>query len=73
MGKVTLYEAVEPYTLALFTRVLGYSPEDAREYVDKVRAELLDGSHHIYVLYHYVYGQRPLEDETNEQSMNIDI
>ncbi|KAB8203582.1 AdoMetMTase [Aspergillus parasiticus SU-1] len=73
VGRVTLYEAVEPYTLALFTRVLGYSPEDARDYVDKVRAELLDSSHHIYVLYHYVYGQRPLEDSTNEQGMNMDI
>lgn len=73
VGRVTLYEAVEPYTLALFTRVLGYSPEDARNYVDKVRAELLDSSHHIYVLYHYVYGQRPLEDDTNAQGMNTDI
>ncbi|KAB8072208.1 S-adenosyl-L-methionine-dependent methyltransferase [Aspergillus leporis] len=61
VGKVTLYEAVEPYTLALFTRVLGFSPEEAREYADGVRAELLDGSYHIYVLYHYVYGQKPLE------------
>lgn len=61
MGKVTLFEAVEPYTLALFTRVLGWSFEDARRYVDQVRAELLDAQYHIYVVYHYIYAQRPLD------------
>ncbi|KAA8648258.1 hypothetical protein EYZ11_008025 [Aspergillus tanneri] len=61
VGRVTLFEAVEPYTLALFTRVLGYSSEEAKGYVDKVRAELLKASYHIYILFHYVYGQRPVD------------
>ncbi|KAF9883764.1 hypothetical protein FE257_002830 [Aspergillus nanangensis] len=60
VGKVTLYEAVEPYTLALFTRVLGWTYE-AQDYVTKVRAELLDAQYHIYVVFHYIYGQRPLD------------
>jgi uncharacterized UPF0146 family protein len=59
VGRITLYEAVEPYTLALFTRVLGWSGKDAQEYVDKVRADLLRPDVHVYVVYHYVYGQRP--------------
>ncbi|KAF4153281.1 hypothetical protein CNMCM6069_001044 [Aspergillus lentulus] len=59
VGKITLYEAVEPYTLALFTRVLGWSGEDAQEYVNKVRADLLRPDIHVYVVYHYVYGRRP--------------
>ncbi|PLB34265.1 class I SAM-dependent methyltransferase [Aspergillus candidus] len=61
VGKCTLWEAVEPYTLALFTRVMGYTFEQSQEYVDKVRGELLNASYHTYVLYHYVYGQRPLD------------
>lgn len=59
VSKITLYEAVEPYTLALFTRVLGWSGEDAQKYVDKVRADLLRPDIHVYVAYHYVYGRRP--------------
>ncbi|KAF9882930.1 hypothetical protein FE257_004865 [Aspergillus nanangensis] len=61
VGKVTLFEAVEPYTLALFTRVLGWTYDEAQDYVTKVRAELLDAQYHIYVVFHYIYGQRPLD------------
>ncbi|KAI9930350.1 hypothetical protein ASPWEDRAFT_50672 [Aspergillus wentii DTO 134E9] len=61
VGKVSIIEAVEPYTLALFTRVLGYSYEEAQAYAEKVRAELFRPSFHIYVLYHYVYAQRPMD------------
>ena len=38
---MTTFEAVEPYSLALFTRVLGWTFEEAQNYVNKVRAELL--------------------------------
>ncbi|KAI9035622.1 class I SAM-dependent methyltransferase [Aspergillus affinis] len=61
VGKVTTFEAVEPYSLALFTRVLGWTFEEAQNYVNKVRAELLSSPYHSYVLFHYVYGQRPLD------------
>ncbi|KAJ5568263.1 hypothetical protein N7450_010749 [Penicillium hetheringtonii] len=40
VGKVTILQVVEPYTLALFTRVLGFTFQQAQEYMDKVRAEL---------------------------------
>lgn len=52
---------VEPYTLALFTRVLGFSYQDAQEYMEKVRAELMSSKLHLYVLFHFVYGQKPLD------------
>lgn len=68
MGKLTILEVVEPYTLALFTRVLGYSYQDAQEYMEKVRAELVSNKFHLYVLFHFVYGQKPMdEDETDGQ------
>lgn len=67
MGRLTILEVVEPYTLALFTRVLGYAYQDAQEYMDKVRAELVSSKFHLYVLFHFVYGQKPVE-ETGGQS-----
>ncbi|KAJ5102056.1 hypothetical protein NUU61_004278 [Penicillium alfredii] len=68
VGKVTILEVVEPYTLALFTRVLGFSYQDAQEYMDKVRAELVSSSFHLYVHFHYVYGQRPVDDSTESET-----
>lgn len=67
VGKLTVLEVVEPYTLALFTRVLGYSYQDAQEYMDKVRAELVSNNFHLYVLFHFIYGQKPM-NETEEQA-----
>ena len=57
-------EVVEPYTLALFTRVLGFSYQDAQEYMDKVRAELMSNSYHLYVHFHFIYGQKPFDSHT---------
>lgn len=62
IGKAALLEVVEPYTLALFTRVLGDSFPAAQEYMNKVRTELMSGSFHLYVLFHYVYGQKPMTE-----------
>lgn len=61
MGKVTILEVVEPYTLALFTRVLGFSFQQAQEFMDRVRAELVSNKFHLYIRFHFVYGQKPLD------------
>lgn len=66
MGKLTVLEVVEPYTLALFTRVLGYTYQDAHDYMEKVRGELVSNKFHLYVLFHFIYGQKPL-DWTEDQ------
>ncbi|KAJ5713635.1 uncharacterized protein N7483_010816 [Penicillium malachiteum] len=67
LGKLTVMEVVEPYTLALFTRVLGFTFQEAQEHMEKVRAELMNTKIHLYVLFHFIYGQRPV-DETNGSS-----
>ncbi|BDD55176.1 hypothetical protein MPDQ_007670 [Monascus purpureus] len=60
VGKFALLESIEPYSLALFTRILGYTYEEANETLNRARAELLNNnSLHLYVQVHYVYGQRP--------------
>ncbi|KAL4919557.1 S-adenosyl-L-methionine-dependent methyltransferase [Aspergillus aurantiobrunneus] len=62
VGKVSVIEAIEPYSLALFTRVLGWTYEKAQDYINKCRREAMNSSCHIYVLFYYVYAQRPQND-----------
>ncbi|KAL4946356.1 hypothetical protein BDV06DRAFT_136748 [Aspergillus oleicola] len=66
VGKLAVVEAIEPYSLALFTRVLGWSYEQAQDYLNKCRRETMNTSCHIYVLFYYVYAQRPLNDERDD-------
>jgi len=58
---MSVMEAVEPYTLALFTRILGYSCEEAKAYMAQVQKEFLNPSYHLYVTFHFVYGQKPMD------------
>ncbi len=57
--RATLLEAVEPFTLALYTRFLEYTEEQARVVVAETKKELLDPKLHLYVPFHFVYGRRP--------------
>lgn len=59
MCKLISVEAVEPLSLALFTRVLGISYQDAQDHIDQVRAELASNAFHLHSLLYYVYGQKP--------------
>ncbi|KAL4968421.1 class I SAM-dependent methyltransferase [Aspergillus stella-maris] len=64
VSKIAVIESIEPYSLALFTRVLGWTYEQAQDYVDKCRRETLNSSCHIYVFYYFVYAQRPLSEQS---------
>ena len=64
LGKVLVLKVVEPYSLALFTRVLGFTYQEAQSYLERVRAEMMNSKCHLYFFFHFVYGQRPME--TNE-------
>ena len=59
---VMMLDAVEPYTLALFTRVLNYTNEEAQVFFAKVRSDLRNPKNHIYSIFHYVYGQKPKDE-----------
>ncbi|KAJ5654265.1 hypothetical protein N7490_001268 [Penicillium lividum] len=65
LGKFLVLRIVEPYSLALFTRVLGLSYQEVQVYMEKVRTELMNSNVHLYFFFHFVYGQRPME--TNDQ------
>lgn len=61
MCKLIIIEAVEPLTLALFTRILGLSYQDAQDHIDQVRAELVSNAFHLHSHLYFVYGQKPFD------------
>ncbi|KAL1964156.1 hypothetical protein VTN77DRAFT_7244 [Rasamsonia byssochlamydoides] len=52
-------QAVESYTPALFSRVLGWTKMEIEVLIAKVRNELKDHSLHLYVPVYFVYGRKP--------------
>lgn len=54
-----MFEGIEPYCYALFTRVLGWSKEEILALAAGIRRELRDLSIHLYTNVHVVYGQKP--------------
>lgn len=62
IGKYALIhvlEAIEAYSLALFTRVLKYTPEEVQVMMAKIRKEFKDPEVHLYWIYHITYSQKP--------------
>jgi SAM-dependent methyltransferase len=51
---------VEPFTLAFFTRVLQWSPEETEVLMAKVKSEMRNKQNHLHAKFHFVYGRRPL-------------
>ncbi|KAL1963736.1 hypothetical protein VTN77DRAFT_7802 [Rasamsonia byssochlamydoides] len=54
-----MLEAVEPFSLAIFTRVLKWTPEATRELMERVKADLCNPRLHLYSRFHFVYGRKP--------------
>lgn len=53
------FEAIGPYTLAPFTRILGWTREEVEVLCVGVRNELKDRLLHMYVNVYFVYGRKP--------------
>jgi len=52
-------DAVEPYTLALFTKVLGKSVDETRLVIEHVKREFATRKNHLYVNYHFITARKP--------------
>jgi hypothetical protein len=59
--QVNVFEALQPYCSALFTRVLGWEHAEVEKLVAGMRKELKDLSIHPYTNVSIVYGQKPLD------------
>lgn len=46
-------------TLALFTRVLGYTIEEAQVVIAKVKNDLRNKTPHLYVPFYFIWGRKP--------------
>jgi SAM-dependent methyltransferase len=63
LGRIHLMEmvdAVEPYTLALYTKVLNHSLDETKTVIEMVKKEFTTRGHHLYVNYHFISARKPL-------------
>ena len=54
-----LVASVEPFSLALFTRVLGWSVDKTQVLMAGVKDDFRNRNHHLYTTAHFVYGRKP--------------
>jgi hypothetical protein len=54
-----LVASVEPFSLALFTRVLGWSADKTQVLMAGVKDDFRNRKHHLYTTCHFVYGRKP--------------
>ncbi len=52
-------ESVEAHSMALYTRVLNYSMDQAKIVFEMIKKEFNDQRLHLYTVYRFVYGRRP--------------
>jgi hypothetical protein len=51
-------DAVEPFTLALYTRVLGHSFDHTQVVIEAVKREFSDPKLHLYNTHYFIYGRK---------------
>lgn len=56
--QVHAIDSVEPPTLALFTRVLGWTEMECRVLIAKVKEEFKDSDKQLFVYTHFFYGKK---------------
>ena len=54
-----LVASVEPFSLALFTRVLDWSVDKTQVLMAGVKDDFRNRKHHLYTTSHFVYGRKP--------------
>ena len=53
------FQAIETYTPAMFSRILGWNEMEIQVMIAKVKKELADRSIHLYLPIYVVYGRKP--------------
>jgi hypothetical protein len=52
-------DCVEPFTLALLTRVLHWGYDETQVLMANVRKDFRSKKNHLYIAFHFVYGRKP--------------
>ena len=50
---------IEPYTLGLLGKVLGWSEAECRVMIAKVVSDIRNKAVHLYIRFYFVHGRRP--------------
>ncbi|KAK7545523.1 S-adenosyl-L-methionine-dependent methyltransferase [Phyllosticta citricarpa] len=58
-------EGIEAFTMRVFTKCLGWTPEDVQAFDAKVVADFKSKSTHSYFTFYVVYGQKPESSESS--------
>ncbi|CCX14767.1 Similar to hypothetical protein [Tuber melanosporum Mel28]; acc. no. XP_002841796 [Pyronema omphalodes CBS 100304] len=61
MVLLTADAGAEGYGLAMFTRVLGMTPEDSLALYQRTSAEIRNKNYHVWEPFHVAYGRKPLK------------
>lgn len=70
-----MLESLEAYSLALMTRVLGWSVEEVHVFLAGLRGEIYNRKLHLYSKLYFVYGQKQDEEDKakNEEKKAEDL
>lgn len=60
-SEANVMRAVDSFTPALYTRVLGYDMDYTKQVMDNVKHEMADKKIHQYCSYHFFIGQKPAQ------------
>jgi len=51
--------SIEPYALGFICKVLGWSEQETKILIAKVRQEIANYKNHLYIRFFFVYGRKP--------------
>ncbi|PGH26379.1 hypothetical protein AJ80_01877 [Polytolypa hystricis UAMH7299] len=57
--RLHMNESVEAHSMALYTRFLGYSKEEATTFFDTIKKEFNNRRLHLYTVYRFIVGRKP--------------
>ncbi|KAF7594821.1 hypothetical protein BBP40_008151 [Aspergillus hancockii] len=57
--QIQTMDAIEPLSLALFTRILGWTEHDSHVLFEKTRTEFKESKRQLYLYTHFIYGRKP--------------
>lgn len=58
---IQVMEAAEAVALQLFTSVLGWKVDEVRILIAKLKQDFMNPTFHLYVNFHFVYGEKIVE------------
>ncbi|EEQ83994.2 hypothetical protein RJZ56_003507 [Blastomyces dermatitidis] len=63
--QLQVLQALEPYSLFLFTKILGWSAEETQVLLSGVRKDIKNREIHMYGWVHFTYGRKPEDAATS--------